>query len=66
MRKVGLPVTEKWRKWYREGDKQVAGFLEAYGNLTFVTVKASGHMVPTDQPQNLLHILNRFITNRPL
>lgn len=35
------------------------------GSLTFLQVYAAGHMVPMDQPQAALALLNTFIQNRP-
>ncbi|KAF9461891.1 serine carboxypeptidase [Collybia nuda] len=36
------------------------------GNVTFVTVYEAGHMVPHDQPEAALDMLNRWIQNVPL
>lgn len=36
--------TEPYRPWY-VGD-QVAGYVEEWSGMTFVTVQAAGHMVP--------------------
>lgn len=54
IQKLNKTVTEKYRKWYRTGDRQIAGWVEVYGNTAFLSFKASGHFVPTDQPRNLL------------
>lgn len=45
---------------------QVAGFFQTYsGNLTFVTVKGSGHMVPQDKAPQALKMITNFLTNSP-
>ncbi|TMW65999.1 hypothetical protein Poli38472_003764 [Pythium oligandrum] len=51
-----LHITNKWRAWYGP-DKQLAGYVEDYEGLTFLTVKGAGHMVPAVRP---LHGLNMF------
>ncbi|EPY43687.1 serine carboxypeptidase (CBP1) [Angomonas deanei] len=43
-----------------------AGRTRSYQNLTFVQVYGAGHMVPMDQPEVALHILTRFIENKPM
>ncbi|KAK9710395.1 hypothetical protein K7432_008444 [Basidiobolus ranarum] len=42
-----------------------AGEVRNYGNFTFLRVFAAGHMVPYDQPQNSLDMINRWIGNKP-
>jgi len=44
---------------------QVAGQSKTASNLVFLQVNNAGHMVPMDQPQNALDMLNRFLTNSP-
>jgi len=41
-----------------------AGEYRTYQNLAFLTVSQAGHMVPHDQPQNALLLLNNFIFNK--
>jgi cathepsin A (carboxypeptidase C) len=36
------------------------------GNVTFVNVHDAGHMVPYDQPEAALDLINRWIMNKPL
>lgn len=46
--------------------KQVAGFFQTYEkNITFVTVKGSGHMVPEDKPRQALKMITNFIQDTP-
>lgn len=35
------------------------------GSLTFLQVKEAGHMVPMDQPQAALNLINSFTMNKP-
>lgn len=42
-------------------DNQVAGFVKHYKGITYMTVKGSGHMVPTDKPAEALQMFNIFL-----
>jgi len=42
---------------------QIGGFHTQYGNVSFVTVRGSGHMVPTDTPAESWHVLDTWIRN---
>ncbi|XP_076124842.1 lysosomal protective protein [Alosa pseudoharengus] len=55
------------RPWtYYNGDsQQVGGFVKEFSNLAFLTVKGSGHMVPTDKPIAAYTMFSRFITKQP-
>uniref|UniRef100_A0A0E0KEH1 Carboxypeptidase n=1 Tax=Oryza punctata TaxID=4537 RepID=A0A0E0KEH1_ORYPU len=48
-----LPINSSWRPWYSD-DNEVAGYVVGYKGLVFATVRESGHMVPTYQPQRAL------------
>lgn len=41
-----------------------AGWSKEYGNLTFVTVYNSGHMVPYNVPEPAFDLLNRLLTHK--
>ncbi|KAF0698233.1 Aste57867_11137 [Aphanomyces stellatus] len=60
LQSLALPVTQKWAAWFGP-DKQLAGYSETYGNLTFKTVKGAGHMVPTKKPLHALYLLECFV-----
>ncbi|XP_061688892.1 lysosomal protective protein isoform X2 [Syngnathoides biaculeatus] len=55
------------RPWVYENEdgRQVGGFVKEFDNLAFLTVKGSGHMVPTDKPGAAFAVFSRFITKQP-
>lgn len=52
-------------KAWKVGGKQV-GKERKHGALSFVQVHRAGHMVPMDQPEVAMTMLNRFIANKAL
>ena len=44
---------------------QIAGFVHEYDHVTFMTVKNSGHMVPTYTPGPALQMITNFLKNQP-
>ncbi|KFM77202.1 Lysosomal protective protein, partial [Stegodyphus mimosarum] len=60
---LGLKVTKDYEIW--KFNDQVAGFVKSYGNLTFLTVKGSGHMVPQDKPGPAFKMISSFLSNKP-
>ncbi|KAH9557503.1 hypothetical protein CY35_07G087500 [Sphagnum magellanicum] len=64
-RSLGYAVTDKWHPWFV--GSQVAGFTVGYANnLTFATIKGSGHTVPEYKPVEALAFFTRFLENKPL
>lgn len=55
------------RPWlYDDVDgRQVGGFVKEFDNIAFLTVKGSGHMVPTDKPIAAFAMFTRFIKKQP-
>jgi carboxypeptidase C (cathepsin A) len=58
--------------WTYPGDAAPAGLARSYqaagsagGRFTFLQVYAAGHLVPMDQPQAALHMLNTFLFEQP-
>uniref|UniRef100_A0A3Q1HWN1 Carboxypeptidase n=1 Tax=Acanthochromis polyacanthus TaxID=80966 RepID=A0A3Q1HWN1_9TELE len=45
--------------------RQVGGFVKEFDNIAFLTVKGSGHMVPTDKPIAAFAMFSRFIKKQP-
>ncbi|XP_071969783.1 lysosomal protective protein-like [Engystomops pustulosus] len=64
---LGLEVEESYHPWmYKDGEQsQIAGFAIRYANLTLLTVKGAGHMVPIDKPLEAFQMFQRFIKNEP-
>uniref|UniRef100_A0A3B5AFW3 Carboxypeptidase n=1 Tax=Stegastes partitus TaxID=144197 RepID=A0A3B5AFW3_9TELE len=60
---LGIKATTKYQAWIN--DDQIAGFYQQFGNITFLTVKGAGHMVPQWAPSPALHMFQSFITNGP-
>ncbi|KAM9366867.1 lysosomal protective protein [Symphorus nematophorus] len=58
---LGFKATTKYQIWIH--DDQIAGFYQQFGNLTFLTVKGAGHMVPQWAPGPAFHMFQSFITN---
>uniref|UniRef100_A0A671SH43 Carboxypeptidase n=1 Tax=Sinocyclocheilus anshuiensis TaxID=1608454 RepID=A0A671SH43_9TELE len=55
------------RPWiYFNGEtQQIGGFVKEFTHIAFLTVKGSGHMVPTDKPIAAFTMFSRFITKQP-
>ncbi|KAK2167443.1 hypothetical protein NP493_1277g00003 [Ridgeia piscesae] len=53
-----------WHYKAKDGSKQVAGFVKHFQNLSVVTVKGSGHMVPQDKPIPALKMFTSFIQGK--
>lgn len=52
-------VTQDYHTW--KVNKQVAGFIKVFKGITYMTVKGSGHMVPTDRPAEALHMFENYL-----
>ncbi|KAK4605733.1 hypothetical protein RGQ29_000148 [Quercus rubra] len=64
-RSLGYKIVDEWRSWHSKG--QVAGYLQGYdNNLTFLTVKGSGHTVPEYKPQEALDFYRRWLEGKPI
>uniref|UniRef100_M4AD45 Carboxypeptidase n=1 Tax=Xiphophorus maculatus TaxID=8083 RepID=M4AD45_XIPMA len=55
------------RPWVYDGldGHQIGGFVKEFDNIAFLTVKGSGHMVPTDKPVAAFTMFTRFIKKQP-
>ena len=42
-------------------NQDIAGYKKSYGNLTHILIRNAGHIVPYDQPQWALKMINEFI-----
>ncbi|XP_067651737.1 lysosomal protective protein-like [Haliotis asinina] len=66
---LGIQTTSARKEWFykaEDGTKQVAGFVKQFDNLSLVTVRGAGHMVPTDRPVPGLEMFKSFIKGQPL
>eukprot|EP00029_Vermamoeba_vermiformis_P011734 TRINITY_DN6535_c0_g1_i1.p1 TRINITY_DN6535_c0_g1~~TRINITY_DN6535_c0_g1_i1.p1 ORF type:complete len:430 (-),score=129.79 TRINITY_DN6535_c0_g1_i1:26-1315(-) len=58
-----------YQSWYNTNNQPitvnnlVAGYIKSYQNLSFYTIFGAGHMVPYDQPQTALTMLQTVINN---
>uniref|UniRef100_A0A673J2S6 Carboxypeptidase n=1 Tax=Sinocyclocheilus rhinocerous TaxID=307959 RepID=A0A673J2S6_9TELE len=54
-------------EWFVESlqQEQIGGFVKEFTHIAFLTVKGSGHMVPTDKPIAAFTMFSRFITKQP-
>ncbi|GAB1599618.1 lysosomal protective protein-like [Argonauta hians] len=63
-----IPVLSDKRPWMytsSDGSQQVGGFVKHFENVTFISVRGAGHMVPTDKPIPALKIFWHFLNNKP-
>ncbi|XP_059660020.1 serine carboxypeptidase-like 20 [Cornus florida] len=64
-RSMGYKIVDEWRPWTSNG--QVAGYLQGYdNNLTFLTVKGSGHTVPEYKPREALDFYSRWLAGKKI
>ncbi|CAK9273574.1 unnamed protein product [Sphagnum jensenii] len=72
---LDLPIVKAWYPWTQPTptnttalyDPQVDGYTQVYGkNFTFASVRASGHLVPQDQPARALTLFEGFLSGKPL
>jgi hypothetical protein len=53
---------EPWHEWTMDDTPyQAAGFTVRWGSFRFVTVRASGHLLPQKSPKQALAILRMLI-----
>ncbi|KAL3507232.1 hypothetical protein ACH5RR_032614 [Cinchona calisaya] len=57
--KLGVMVKTPWYPWYTQGE--VGGYVVEYENLTFVTVRGAGHLIPSYQPSRALALFSSFL-----
>lgn len=61
----GIPVVEPWREWWVPGlhthEDQMGGMVWKLRDMTFVSVKGAGHMVPSDKPKEAQVLFESFL-----
>ncbi|XP_054163524.1 lysosomal protective protein-like [Oppia nitens] len=58
---MGRSLTQSYNIWHY--NHQIAGYYKVYDRLAFVTVRGSGHMVPTDRSGAALKMFSAFINS---
>ena len=64
IRALNFPVKNAWRPWY--DGSQVAGYIEQYEGLDFITVKGVGHMAPQYKRKAVTEMISNFIHERDI
>ncbi|KAK1380507.1 Carboxypeptidase [Heracleum sosnowskyi] len=64
LKKLGLKIVEDWTPWY--SNHEVGGWTIEYEGLMFVTVRGSGHQVPTFKPKQALQLVKHFLADKKL
>ncbi|CDP08507.1 unnamed protein product [Coffea canephora] len=62
LNKLRLSAKTPWHAWYTQGE--VGGYTVEYENLTFVTVRGAGHLVPSYQPARALTLFSSFLVGK--
>ena len=50
-------------EWVLSDTLRTAGQVKSFGALTFARIYDAGHMVPYDQPEASLEMVNQWISN---
>ncbi|KAK2379160.1 serine carboxypeptidase [Trifolium repens] len=65
IRALNYSVVDDWRPWFVDG--QVGGYTRTYSNqMTFATVKGSGHTAPDYTPEQCFDMFTKWISKLPL
>jgi hypothetical protein len=59
---LGWETKKEWRQWKVDGKNNAAGWVWNLDGLDFMSVHGAGHMVPQDQRESALFMLNSFIS----
>ena len=64
---LGLDESEGgWRPWTLDGCQRMGGYVTRYdGDFDFLTIRGSGHMVPTFKPEAAKEFMGKWIANEP-
>ena len=66
IRSLNFTITKEWAPYFLQTSpttKQIAGYFENYGNLTFATVHGGGHIPGRGKPAQFLDLIYNFINN---
>lgn len=56
---LNAKVVSDYKPWFV--NEQVAGFVKEFKGITYMTVRGSGHMVPTDKPAEALYMFQKHL-----
>lgn len=62
--KLHLKIEEAYKPWFVKG--QVAGFIQIYDKMTYVTVKGTGHMAPQWKREESYAMFRAYLLDVPL
>lgn len=59
---LGVNESEAWRPWTLDGKQRMGGYVVSWpGNLHYLTIRGSGHMVPEYKPAATLAFIEAFV-----
>lgn len=62
---LGLKTLQEWRPWTVDACRRMGGYVVRYqGDFDFLTVRGSGHMVPTNKPAATFTFLKAWLTKQ--
>ena len=64
VRCLGRPIKKDWRSWTI--DEQVAGLVIDYDRISYLTIRTTGHTVPSYTPQKGFEFFARWIDNKAI
>lgn len=64
LRDLNWDIKEMWKPWMI--NDQVAGMIEQYDGMDFITVKGVGHMAPQWARLQVTTAITNWINNRPI
>jgi len=64
IKKLNLPILEKWRSWTTADPLNIGGYVTKYDGLTFITVRGAGHMVPQFRPKESFYFLTQYLSGK--
>ena len=62
--KLKMQITENYRKWIVNG--QIAGYVQSYDSLVYVTILGTGHMAPQWKREQSFIMFNSFLKGERL
>ena len=63
---MNFPVVEEWRPFTLDGKQRMGGHVVSYANdFYFLTVRGSGHMLPSYKPASAYVMMKSFIQQTP-